>query len=355
MLTSQAHGLMLAGSLALAVEGCASGGNMFSGGPDPSDSCGREHVAFAESKSFYLQEAAQGALLGALAGAALGAAGAAATGGNAGKGALIGGGVGLVAGGAAGYFNARAKENADRSALAGSISSDITKAAGEIDRTSTTFAAVRQCRFAASDRIKAAYKAGALSREQAATQLGDQKRRLDDEIALARQFGSKMAEQDQSFRFASDQLVKDDPQAQQYMAARQAQIASAGGEDYVATAAVNVRASPSAGGPKVGALYKGQHVQLSDEPAPGDWRKVALDDGTTGYVSMQYLTSAANAAAAPATPAPRPPVNTANRNVQVAVGATETIPEKRVAYDHAVDDAANQSNLAFNLDTSPTT
>ena len=41
-----------------------------------------------------------------------------------------------------------------------------------------------------------------------------------------------------------------------------------------------------------------------------------------------------------------------SRNVQVAVAATETIPEKRVAYGRSVDDAAKQSNLSFNLDQS---
>src|SRR5690349_10918214 len=94
--------LILAGANA-----CTNGGNVFSSGVDPSDACGAEHSAFADSKSFYLQEVAQGALFGALGGAALGALTAATTGGNAGQGALIGAGAGTLAGGAAGYFHAR--------------------------------------------------------------------------------------------------------------------------------------------------------------------------------------------------------------------------------------------------------
>ncbi len=364
-LGQQARRLMLASSLAMVLNGCQSGGNMFSSSADPSDSCGREHVAFADSKSFYLQETMQGALLGGLGGAALGAIGAAATGGDAGKGALIGGGVGLIAGGAAGYFNARQKDAADRTQLAGSINSDISQAANEIDRTSTTFAALKQCRFNTVAQIKAQVRQGSLARDRGATQIADQKRRFDDELALARQYGTKMAQQDDSFRFASEQLVKDDPEAQSVMATRSAQIAAANAPtmDYVATAGTNVRSGPSAGSAKIDTVAKGDHVRVFNEGGSGSWRKVNLDDGTTGFVSAQYLAlssatprpSPTTATASNYTPPPRPPVTSTNRNVQVAVGATETIPEKRVAYDHSVDDASKQSTLAFNLDSDTST
>src|SRR5260370_40668640 len=54
-------GLMIAGPTS-----CQNGGTIFSSGADASDACGREHAAFADSKSFYLQQVAQGALLGTL-------------------------------------------------------------------------------------------------------------------------------------------------------------------------------------------------------------------------------------------------------------------------------------------------
>ena len=341
--------LALTCSLVIAgTTSCQNGGTIFSGGADTADACGREHVAFAESKSFYVQQVAQGALLGTLGGAALGALAASASGGNVGKGAAIGAGAGLVAGGAAGYFNARQQQAADQAALSNSVYTDISRASQEMDRATTTFAAVRNCRFAAADRIKGSFRQGALSRDKAAAQLADQKRRFDEELALARQYGAKMAEQDQQFRFAADSLVKQDPAAQQAMASRAAQN---GTGDYVAIVAVVVRDGPSTGAGRVAALTRGQRVHGLADPSAGEWRKIALDDGSSGYVSGKYLSPATKAAAPGAAPAAAPPPAATSRSVQVAVAATETIPEKRVAYNRSVDDAAKQSNLSFNLDT----
>ncbi|HEX6841936.1 MAG TPA: SH3 domain-containing protein [Stellaceae bacterium] len=343
--------LALCCSLVVAgTSACQNGGTMFSGSADASDACGREHVAFAESKSFYLQQVAQGALLGTLGGAVLGALAASASHGDVGKGAAIGAGAGLVAGGTAGYFNARQQQAADQAALSSSIYGDISKASQEMDRATTTFAAVRNCRFAQANRIKGAFRQGTLGREQAVAELGDQKRRFDDELALARQYGAKMTEQDQQFRFAADSLVKQDPAAQQALASRAAQM---GTGDYVAIVAVVVRGAPSTSAARVAALSKGQHVHGVADPATGEWHRISLEDGgSSGYVLSKYLSPATKSAAAPPAPVPAtaPPVAATTRNVQVAVAATETIPEKRVAYNRSVDDAAKQSNLSFNLD-----
>ena len=357
MSTSHHHRARLAFRLALSCSlviagtaACQNGGTMFSGRADASDACGREHVTFAESKSFYLQQVAQGALLGTLGGAALGALAASASHGDVGRGAAIGAGAGLVAGGTAGYFNARRQQAADQAGLANSIYGDISKASQEMDRATTTFVAVRNCRFAEANRIKGAFRQGALGRDQAAAQLGDQKRRFDDELALARQYGAKMTEQDQQFRFAADSLVKQDPAAQQALATRAAQL---GTGDYVAIVAVVVRSAPSTGADRVAALRKGQHVRGLADPASGEWHKIALEDGgSSGYVLSKYLSPATRSAAPPPAlvPPAAPPTAATSRNVQVAVAATETIPEKRVAYNRSVDDAARQSNLSFNLD-----
>ncbi len=346
------HAVLTCGLVIAGTTSCQNGGTIFSSGADASDACGREHAAFADSKSFYLQQVAQGALLGTLGGAALGALAASTSGGNVGKGAAVGAGAGLVAGGAAGYFNARQQQAADQAALANSIYGDIDRASQEMDRATTTFATLRGCRFAAADRIKAAVRQGRLTHEQAAGQLGDQKRRFDEELALAREYGAKMAEQDQQFRFAADSLVKQDPSAQHALASRAAQM---GTGDYVATAAVAVRSAPSSSADRVAALGKGQRVHGLADPSAGEWRKIALDDGMFGFVATRFLAPAGTAAAAPppaaaAAPAAAKPPAAATRNVQVAVAATETIPEKRIAYTRAIDDAAKQSSLSFNLD-----
>lgn len=351
--------VLSAGLIVAGANACTNGGNIFSSGVDPSDSCGAEHVAFADSKSFYLQEVAQGALFGAFSGAALGALTAATTGGDAGQGALIGAGAGTVAGGVAGYFHARQQQSADEASLANSVYGDISRASQEMDRATTTFAKLEGCRFATADRIKASFRQGTLTREQATVQLAEQKRRFDGEIALARQYGAKMAEQDQQFRFASNSLVAQDPTAQQLVATRAVQFEpappTAATARYVATAAVNVRSGPSGSAERLAALTKGQAVEAAGDAADG-WRKVTLDNGVAGYVSDRFLAPAGSDKAAVATTKAAAAVATAPpasvRTAQVAMAATETIPQKRAAYVKSVDAAAAQSNLSFNLDQS---
>jgi outer membrane lipoprotein SlyB/uncharacterized protein YraI len=328
--------LLLSASIALSgIGGCAGGGGSIFSSVDASDACGKEHTAFADSKSFYLERTAEGALLGALGGAAIGALTATAAHKDAATGALIGAGVGGVAGGAAGYYTARQQQAADQAALSNSVYGDVTKASAEIDRASTTFGLLRNCRFAAAERVRTDFGQGKLSRDQAAAILADHKRRFDDEIALARQYGAKMAEQDQQFRFAADSLVKQDPAAQQVMTQRAAQLA------YTTTAPVKVRAEPSASAAAISSLPKGQRVRVAPGEEANDWRQVSLKDDQTGYVPARFLAPPGRVT---------PPPASANKNVQVAVAATETIPEKRAAYGRAVDDAARQSNLTFNLD-----
>ena len=330
--------LLLSASIAASgIAGCASGGGSIFSSVDASDACGKEHTAFADSKSFYLERTAEGALLGALGGAAIGALTAKAAGKNAGTGAVIGAGVGGVAGGAAGYYTARQQQAADQASLSTAVYGDVTKATAEIDRASTTFGLLRNCRFAAADRVRTDFSQGRLPRDQAAALLADQKRRFDEEIKLAGEYRAKMAEQDQQFRFASDSLVKQDPEAQQVMTQRAAQLA------YTTTAPVKIRAEPSQSGAPIGSLPKGQRVQVAPGEETNDWRQISLQGDQTGYVPAKYL-------APPGAVTPPPATN--NRNVQVAVAATETIPEKRAAYGREVDDAARQSNLTFNLDHS---
>jgi uncharacterized protein YraI/outer membrane lipoprotein SlyB len=328
--------LLLSASIALSgIAGCASGGGSIFSSVDSSDACGKEHAAFADSKSFYLERTAEGALLGALGGAALGALTAKATGKNVGAGAAIGAGVGGVAGGAAGYYTARQQQATDQASLSTAVYGDVSKASAEIDRASTTFGLLRNCRFAAADRVRGDFGQGRLPRDQAAALLADHKRRFDEELKLARDYGAKMADQDQQFRFAADSLVKQDPAAQLVMTQRAAQLA------YTTTAPVKVRAEPSPSGAPIVSLPKGQRVQVAPGEETNDWRQVSLKGDQTGYVPARYLAPPSKVT---------PPPATDNKNVQVAVAATETIPEKRAAYGQAVDDAAKQSTLTFNLD-----
>jgi uncharacterized protein YcfJ len=353
----------------LMLMGCAGDPN----GIDKSDACGVEHAKFVESKDYYFHEVAKDVVFGALGGAALGALTAGITGNDVRTGALTGAAAGAVAGGAVGVANAEQQQAADQAAAANALYGDIDHASQQLDRTSTTFVLLRDCRFTAAQRIKEGYRQHALSREQAQQQLADQKKRFDEEVVLARQYGTKMADQDQKFRTISDKLVQQDPDAQAYMQTRAARIQAAENftPDYVVTAAIALRADPNADSEEVAELERDQPVQLDSEGRSGSWRKIVIEDGRSGYVSSRSIkrkpaekktgkakTASAEAEAAPQTrkAAPKPPVDSDNADVKAAVAATETMPEKRVAYSKSVDDAAQQSNLTFNLDQgAPTT
>jgi outer membrane lipoprotein SlyB len=352
-LSSSAIRALLVYTLALSpLAGCASKGGMFSSPVDPNDACGVQHSAFLESKNYYLDETVKGALIGGFGGAALGALRAKMTGGNVGEGAAVGAGAGAAAGAAAAYYNAKLKDAKDQAAAASAISTDVSRASTELDRVSTTFIALRQCRFATAAHIKADYKSGKLTRDAAQNQLADQQKRWRDEIILGRQYDSKMAEQEQNFSFASDSLAKNDPAAQKVIQRHNNPpvVPSSIPGAYTVNQAANVRKQPNATAERVTGLYPGTTVQVDGDAADG-WRKIILADRQTGYILDKFLTSPSGKAAPAAAPQATPDEKqSTNPNVQIAVGATETIPQKRQSYDKSLNDADNQSTLAFNLD-----
>jgi hypothetical protein len=340
--------LVLCASIALVPMGCETGGMS---GIDRSDACGAEHADFVNAKGYYSEAIVKGAIGGALGGAALGALGAAVTGGNVGKGAAIGAGTGALAGASAAYYNAVSQDNADRAALSKTVYGDVARSNQELDHTSTSFAKLRACRFATAARIKADMKSGTLTRDQAQTQLADQKRRFDEEIAIARQLGTKMEERNEQYRFASDQLIKDDSDAKSQVDKIKSQGTQAkSGSDYSVLVTVNLRPEPSTAKPAIKALFPGTIVHLASPLKEGDaWARVSTDDGAGGYVTRGAIGPVGSAPVQQTAKWIDPPPD-AKPSVQAAVLTTETIPQKRAAYGSDVDSASSQSQTAFNLD-----
>jgi hypothetical protein len=180
---------------------------------DKDDVCGTERAAFEGSEAHYGLAVVTGAVVGAAVGAGIGAVGAAASGGNVGKSAAIGAGAGAVAGGIGGYFVEKQRTTADPQQLANAIESDVVAENTQIDKATASFVQLRQCRFAAADRVKADYAAGTISREEAVRRLDDLKQRFDADVAKAGEMGVKMNEKAKEFQYASTELVKKDPQA----------------------------------------------------------------------------------------------------------------------------------------------
>jgi outer membrane lipoprotein SlyB len=199
----------------LALSGCST---MSGGSVDKDDVCAPQKAAFANSESHYGISVLKGALVGGLVGAGTGALVGALSGGNVGKSAAIGAGTGAVAGGVGGYFLEKQRTTPDPQALANTIQLDVVAENAQIDQATVAFAQLRQCRFAAADQIKADYAAGRLSHEEAVRRLDDQKKRFDADVAAAQQMGVKMNDKAKEFQYASDQLVKKDPEAQTVIA-----------------------------------------------------------------------------------------------------------------------------------------
>jgi outer membrane lipoprotein SlyB len=372
--------LAIVGSLALTdLGGCATGGNMFSSAVDPKDVCGVQHRDFYDSQNYFMTAAAAGAVQGALTGAAMGAMFAWATGGNVGRGAAVGAGVGAAAGASAKYYEAKQKEAQDQAALSNSIYDDVRKAAGEYDHVSTTFAALKQCRFQHAALVKAEYKQGTLTYQQASDDLAEQRRRMTEEIALARKYGEKMADQDGSFHFAAGSLAKDDPAAQQALlnppSKRVHHAPAPSPTNYTINTAANVRKEPDAKSERVAGLSAGSTVEPEGDPTNG-WQKIKFNGETEGYVLAKFISSPSSGghtavasgktgSKSPSTPTPAPetaPAETAtpepaepsdNGDKKVAVAnAAATISEKRESYDKSVASADSEGAVAFNLNDS---
>ena len=198
--------------LAVILSGCAT--TMFA--EDASDPCNAQRQELAGAKNYYatavVQGAALGAIIGGLSGALLG------SGSNRGTAAATGAVVGAVTGGLGGYYMAKQKDARDAAQLAASIQNDIVTENTEIDRATIAFTRLRQCRFAVAESVKADFRAGRISRDEAIRRLDEQKQRFDADIAGAESIGVKMADRAKEFQYASNELVKSSPEAQAELA-----------------------------------------------------------------------------------------------------------------------------------------
>lgn len=196
------------------LAGCSTLG----GRDDKNDICYSQRQSLRASENYYATSIITGAIMGGLGGAALGVVSSLAAGGDISRGAAIGGGVGAITGGLAAYYEAKQKNIADAQTLAVSIQGDILRENGEIDRASIAFANLRNCRFAAAERIKADYRAGRMPRATALDKLQDIKKNFDADIRIAEEIGGKMTENMRSFQYASERLLDGDPSARTVLA-----------------------------------------------------------------------------------------------------------------------------------------
>lgn len=214
-------GLLIA-SLALvaaSVSGCSQmPSGMFGGATlavEPGDPCGAERAAFADSQSFFTREIAVRALTGAVVGAGGGAAIGALANGSSGAltGMLAGALTGAALGAMSGYFDQLQQQHLDQAQLAQAVNADLQRESAQMDHTAATFAALRSCRFAQADAIKAQARRGYIPRAQAQGALAQERGWFDQEVQVAQQAGVNMQNRDQQFAYAADNLHTAPPPA----------------------------------------------------------------------------------------------------------------------------------------------
>lgn len=180
---------------------------------DPSDPCGPQRQAFAQSNEFFTADVLKTVGFATLAGAGAGAGIGALAGGGRGAaiGALAGAGAGLLGSLAVTYSQYLQEHATNTAEFAAKVDQDMNRESAQIDKTSYEFAQLRYCRFATGAAIKRQYYYHQISREQAMGELEQERMWFAQELAQAQQWGINMEKRDQQFEQATDLLQQKAP------------------------------------------------------------------------------------------------------------------------------------------------
>ena len=352
----------------LLLQGCAEPAGYVISSDDP---CAGNRQELKGVQDYFFQSIVEGAVADAVAGGLAGALI-----GRDAKSALIGAGAGAVAGGIGGYFVAKQRVNSDRTQLVSSVYGDLTNENRQIDNTSGIYRRLSQCRFQAAEAIKADFRAGRISHDDAVARLNKQRAWFDQDTQFAESLGAKMSERGNEYAFASNELIKDDPNAKRTLSLRQAAAAQSAGGGPAVSAAIRanqtarLRENPSASGRQVGSVQAGEEVTPIG-PTTGEWTQVRTASGISGYVATRLLSDeTGKALAGPAraahpprtqqatrqpTPAPAPPAAPAPaapppNDVAGVAQLTESNQLKRKAFTDQLAESKVASANAFDLE-----
>ncbi|WP_165837750.1 SH3 domain-containing protein [Zavarzinia aquatilis] len=297
----------------------------------------------------------QAMVVGAVGGAALGAlTGALVSGGDL-ESTLAGAAVGGVAGAAAGYYSAKSEANSNPTQLVGGVYKDLYTENQQIDRTTTAFRAVRACRTAEADRIRADYRAGRLSADDARAKLADVKKKFEWEVQYAEEVGGKMNERGEQYTYAATEISHFDGRTTPPAPSAASYQVSGPVLSRVASKSTRVRELPSTSSRQIGGLKAGEVVEARVvSGTSGQWMRVRLADGTPGFVSASLLVTAdkyrgeTTAVASRAEPqVSAPPPQSAGGVVQLA--ETNQIKQRALA-DDVSESRSVLSSATFELD-----
>jgi hypothetical protein len=259
--------------------GCAQGGGGTEGftqasrvGPDDgSDACHAQAVALDETGDFFGQDILQGAAMGAVGGAILGGL----AGGNL-KSALIGAAAGGAVGAAGGYWEALQQQSQNTAQLESTVEGNLTAENDQINKTQIAFNDDMDCRFEQAAQIKAAYKAGTITEDQAAAELSAQKTLAQRDLALAKTINGQIQSRGAQFDTAADNLDG----ASAPPAATVAALSKPG----VIRRAAPLLLRPDRQAPVVGSVNRHEDVTVTG--VSGDYALVQAADGSSGYAPL---------------------------------------------------------------------
>jgi len=326
--------------------------------------CSTERAKLTQSEDFFAEAIFRGVVGGAAAGALGGALISGLTGGDVLTGALIGAGTGAVLGGAGAYWEAMNEQSRDRAQIAGQVSSDLARERSQIDRATTTFLQLRNCRFREAEKVKADFRAGLIDRATAQTRLDSIRRSFNEDVRIARQLGAKMDERQAQFETATVNLVEERPGLrqrwerthQQRLAGVSSGAVPAGYEVGQTTGGSNIRSGPGTGYGKVGFAQAGETVYVTESGTPG-WYKIRLDDGRDGYI-FGNLVQMYGPGSAPPPPADVTPTAVAqdmgadpnDPYAQAAAEMTATSVSKR-RFSSGIAQSEQQAAEVFDIDS----
>ena len=189
--------LMFLLCLALVLPGCATTVEQ----DDASDVCRPERATLRSTGDFFAQDILAGAAVGAVAGGLIGLA----AGGNL-RSAAIGAAAGGALGAVGGYWRARQQQYADQAQLYQSVYGDLQRENESIDKTQVAFNRLFACRTGEASRIRADFRAGRLSRDQAAGLMAGVRAHSESDLRLAREISNHIQTRSNDFSYASREV-----------------------------------------------------------------------------------------------------------------------------------------------------
>jgi hypothetical protein len=175
---------------------------------DTGDVCWSQRAELRGSQEYYSRAIAEGAAMGAVLGGITGLLS-----GQSGKSTAIGAAAGAVAGGIGGYYLAKQRVASDAAALNAAVYQDVVGANQEIDKATLAFAKLRDCRYAAARQVTADWRAGRITRPEAERRLAELRRQFDEDVRIADEVGAKMSERAREYRYAADELARQEAPA----------------------------------------------------------------------------------------------------------------------------------------------